>query len=251
MTSVSDYSPSSAGKSKDAQDDSASISAFRTTPADVPDSPVDAPATTTITTPTSEPFPREEEGVLVFSALRRRERELPSRVAVLDDRMARARPGGLLEATVSASAVVSFSSTTIVGTSGDGRTRHGIAGGSNPGGGNTGGGNTGRDNTRDDNAWGDIGGGGGGGGGFGEAFGTATGTPDQIEHSGKRHRRRSVSLMPTAQDGSSERGVADGGACDGEANGGSRRRPWTTSRCDEAIAGENRDGERSDVTPFR
>lgn len=168
----------------------------------------------------------------MFSALRRRERELPSRVAVLDDRMARARPGGLLEATVSASAVVSFSSTTIAGTSSDGRTRHG----------NTGGGSTRGDNTRDDTARGGI----GGAGGFGEVLGNVTGTPDRAKHSGKRYRRRSVSLMPTAYDSRIERVGAEGGACEGEADGGSRRRPWTTSRCDEATA-----GERGDVTPFR
>ena len=244
VTSSSDHSPPSARKDKDAQIESSAISAVGTATTDISNSTAAGgvgagaatAATTTTTFPTSEPSPSEGEGVLVFSALRQKERELTSRVGVLDYRMARARPEGLLEATVSASAVVSFSAATIVGTSGDG-TRDG-----NAECGNTVGGNTGGDNTRDDTVR--------GGGGFGTALGDATGTRDGVKGSAKRHRRRSVSLMPTVYHGSTERGGGSA-ACDGTADGSSRRRPWTTSRCDEVTVGEKRNGERGDVTPSR
>eukprot|EP00752_Nemacystus_decipiens_P008616 g7695.t1 len=155
----------------------------------------------------SEQWQRWPEAATVeLSALRRRERELPSRVAVLDDRMTRARPTGLLAAataklSVSVSAAVSDSSPAVLD-SGPGPARRdesvarlvdALAGAV-------------IENSSTASSL------------------TAAVTPGRYRH-GQRRRRMSVLLRPLEDSGG---GVASGG----------RRRPWTTSH-GEAFAAED------------
>eukprot|EP00903_Cladosiphon_okamuranus_P010537 g9967.t1 len=150
---------------------------------------------------------RSEQAPIELSALRRRERDLPSRVAVLDDRMMRTRPKGPLamvtaKSSVSVSAVVSDSSPAMLASGPDparddeGATRlvdvlgcHGV---------------------------GDL--------SISSSL-TAAATPGRYRH-GQRRRRMSVPLLLPLE-GSGER-VADR----------ERRRPWTISH-GEALATEN------------
>lgn len=162
-----------------------------------------------------------------LSALRRRERELPSRLAVLDDRMTRARPTGLLatataaKSSVSVSAVVSDSSPAVLATGPDPSRRD-------------------DDTARLVNPL--------GGAFMGDLSTTASSvtvaaTPGRYRY-GQRRRRMSVPLLLHLED-------SVGGVSDRE-----RRRPWTTSHGEAAAAEDmTREEERIEtsntVQPFR
>lgn len=201
---------------------------------------------------------------ILLSALRRRERELPSRVAVLDDRMTRARPTGLLAkgtaaaavaalavtpttASVSVSALVSDSSplapvnpTTsanlnidqppLTRAAADG-TAALLAADPHPG-------KPGRESVRASGFIDNI---------SGAATNAAvTATPGRYRH-GQRRRQMSVPpLLPLAVDGGETGGSTGQG---GESNR-ERRRPWTTPY-GEGVADEIEGDGRCVVRAFR
>lgn len=152
-----------------------------------------------------------QEGEPILSALRHREQGLASRVAVLDDRMARVRPTGLLVASVSTSALASGSSLGVGVTSQRVLIRGGSRGGS-----------------RNDFSSGIL----------------AVATPDRLRCS-QRNRSLSIPLMPTAIGGE---GVEKNGEGTGDQE---IRRPWTTSNCMNVEPSAEGRGEWSGVVPHR
>lgn len=173
----------------------------------------------------------QEKATMLLTELHRREQELPSAVAVLDDRMTRARPMGPLAKSSSSTASVSTSAEVFDSSPLTAAAKQGPHG------------------THSDPIGTHV-------GEFCARFGATSvaavaASPGRFSNGQRRRRMSAPLLLPLAA------GVRGVGCRDGEKEAQKTRRPWTTANGEReaVISREEHDGERReggiDVRPFR